>query len=277
MPTEIRRRKKMSPPSGETTKKSLVAGQFGTDKNQVYLDNYERFFSGIRSEKITLLELGIFRGESLLLWEDYFPNGTIVGIDIQTANVAGTSERIFEFQGYQQDTDFLDTVAREKAPHGFDIIIDDASHVGDLSRITFWHLFDNHLKHGGIYVIEDWRTGYWDAWIDGAPYKQPKEGTVIRPCVHGCVEKCLNRAKQNIRNGWAKRWIVLFLSRLRKRIYKRRFPSHDFGMVGFVKELVDELGMDMITNPARGSRVPQRQPKFERMEIGPGQVFVIKR
>ncbi|MBN1415814.1 MAG: hypothetical protein JW973_11990 [Bacteroidales bacterium] len=266
----------MQDPSGERTKKVLIAGEFGTDKNQVYLDNYERFFSDIKNENITLLELGIFRGESLLLWEHYFPSGKIVGIDIKTADIASKSERIFEFQGYQQDTVFLDKVAKETAPEGFDIIIDDASHIGDISKITFWHLFDNHLKPGGIYVIEDWRTGYWGAWIDGVTYKQAKENTIIRPFVNGCIKKCIALTKSNPNVGLIKKVISSFLRKLRKATYKRRFPSHDFGMVGFIKELVDELGMDMITNPDRGSKIPQRQPKFKRMEIGPGQVFIIK-
>ncbi|MBN1472365.1 MAG: hypothetical protein JW925_11330 [Syntrophaceae bacterium] len=262
--------------SGEKTGKTLVAGQFCTDKNQVYLDNYERFFSDIKNENITLLELGIFRGESLLLWENYFSNGKIIGIDIKTANVPSKSGRIFEFQGYQQDTDFLDAVARECASGGFDIIIDDASHIGDISKITFWHLFDNHLKPGGIYVIEDWRTGYWDAWIDGATYKQAKESSFLRPFSHGCVEKGLIFTERNLKGGLLKQIMMSLLGKLKKSTYKHHFPSHDFGMVGFVKELIDELGMDMITNPERGSKVPQRQPKFKRMEIGPGQVFIIK-
>lgn len=257
-------------------KQTLIAGQFGTDKNQVYLDNYERLFSGIQNEKITLLELGIFRGESLLLWENYFSNGTIVGVDIHASGVANKSSRIFEFEGYQQDTAFLDKVAKDTAPEGFDIIIDDASHIGDISKITFWHLFDNHLKPGGIYVIEDWRTGYWDAWIDGVTYRQAKESTIIRPFVHGCIEKGLSFTKRSPNVGLVKKTIVSLLRKLRKVTYKKRFPSHDFGMVGFIKELVDELGMDMITNPERGSKIPHRQPKFKRMEVLPGQVFIIK-
>jgi len=257
-------------------KKTLVAGQFDTDKNQVYLDNYKRFFSGIKNEKITFLELGIFRGESLLLWENYFSNGTIVGVDIHASGVANKSSRIFEFEGYQQDKDFLDTVARDAAPEGFDVIIDDASHIGDISKITFWHLFDNHLKPGGIYVIEDWRTGYWDKWVDGAQYKKAKESNMIRPCIHGCVDTCLNFTKTNLKGGRIKQTIISCLGKVKKVTYKSRFPSHNSGMVGFVKELVDELGVDMITSPERGSTVPQQQPKFKRMEIGPGQVFIIK-
>ena len=50
-------------------------------------------------------------------------------------------------------------VARKTAPEGFDIIIDDASHFGDLTKIAFWHLLYNHLKPSGLYVIEDWGTG----------------------------------------------------------------------------------------------------------------------
>jgi hypothetical protein len=62
-------------------------------------------------------------------------------------------------------------VARKTAPEGFDIIIDDASHFGDLTKIAFWHLFDNHLKPSRLYVIEDWGTGYWSDWTDGKTYR----------------------------------------------------------------------------------------------------------
>jgi len=257
-------------------KKTLFAGQFGTDKNQIYLDNYERFFSCIKDKEITLLELGIFRGESLLLWENYFSKSKIVGVDINKAGVAEKSERIFEFKGYQQDRDFLDHVAHKTAPGGFDIIIDDASHIGDVSKITFWHLFENHLKPGGIYVIEDWRTGYWDQWIDGVKYKKARESKIIRPFMHKLAKRCFSYSERKLRNGLVKRVIIAFLRKAKRATYKRRFPSHNFGMVGFVKELVDELGIDMITSPERGSRVPQQQPRFKRMEIVPGQVFIVK-
>jgi hypothetical protein len=50
-------------------------------------------------------------------------------------------------------------IADNVAPEGFDIIIDDASHIGELTKTAFWHLFDNHLKPNGLYAIEDWGTG----------------------------------------------------------------------------------------------------------------------
>jgi hypothetical protein len=57
---------------------------------------------------------------------------------------------------------------------------------------------------------------------------------------------------------------------------QRRLPSHDYGMVGLVKQLIDELGMDAITNPERNGSPPQRFPKFQRIEVCPGQVFIVK-
>ena len=71
----------------------------------------------------------------------------------------------------RKKTPLLSVVARKTAPEGFDIIIDDASHFGDLTKIAFWHLFDNHLKPSGLYVIEDWGTGYWRDWTDGKTYR----------------------------------------------------------------------------------------------------------
>jgi hypothetical protein len=62
----------------------------------------------------------------------------------------------------------------------------------------------------------------------------------------------------------------------RQRYKSRRFASHDYGTVGLVKQLIDELGMDAITNPQRGGPPPQRFPKFQRMEVCPGQVFIVK-
>jgi len=58
-------------------------------------------------------------------------------------------------------------VRSETAPEGFDIIIDDCSHIGEFTAVSFWHLFDRHLKPGGLYVIEDWGTGYMRGTPDG--------------------------------------------------------------------------------------------------------------
>ena len=47
-------------------------------------------------------------------------------------------------------------------------------------------------------------------------------------------------------------------------------------MVGFIKELVDECGMDDATDPDRGVP-PLRSSTIDRMQVSHGQAFVVKR
>jgi hypothetical protein len=246
----------------EPMEKRLDTGQFDTDKSQLYLRNYQEHFQHLRGKDIKLFELGIHKGGSLRLWRDYFPNGTIVGLDRGTCQIDDPTDRIHIYQGFQQDVALLDQIGQEMAPDGFDIIIDDASHLGQLTRISFWHLFDNHLKQGGLYVIEDWRTGYWDAWRDGKQYNPLSKQRAFQ-------ERLLQRLMLKKHRSIPEKILLRLVSR-------KRFPSHCFGMVGVIKELVDELGMDMITNPARKGIGPQRYPKFRKMQVSPGQVFIVK-
>jgi hypothetical protein len=110
----------------------LDLSKYNTDKiNNRYLEWYDPVVQRLVTEKIALLELGVHKGGSLLLWRDYFPKALIVGIDIQAQVDFSREERIRVFQGAQQDTAFLTEVANQTAPEGFDIIIDDASHLGD--------------------------------------------------------------------------------------------------------------------------------------------------
>ena len=153
--------------------KRLDASDYDTDKSDLthYLENYEKCFNPLIDKEVRLLELGVLKGGSLLLWRDYFEKGVIVGLDIKSVHIDDPTGRVHVYQGEQQDLTLLDRNSREMAPGGFDVIIDDCSHIGQLTHMSFWHLFDNHLKPGGIYAIEDWGTGYWDSWIDGKQYK----------------------------------------------------------------------------------------------------------
>ncbi len=175
-----------------------IASRHGTDKAGIvhYLENYEQQFAALRDQDIRLLELGVYEGGSLKMWRDYFPRGLIVGLDMHNVPVDDPTGRIRGYRGLQEDTELLDRIRRETAPDGFDIIIDDCAHIGVLARISFWHLFDNHLKPGGLYVIEDWGTGSlgWVggrrrlparyAWLSPHPSSaQPKNRAVAEECL----------------------------------------------------------------------------------------------
>lgn len=216
-----------------------------------YLEHYDPILEPWLEKELVLLELGVHNGGSLLLWKDYFPLGTIVGIDITLPAGFHPPERVHLFEGSQGDRRFLSRVAKEVAPGGFDIIIDDASHIGELTKLAFWHLFDNHLKPGGLYVIEDWGTGYWEDWPDGKSVKR------VRAFPPGPGRNFLWRRIA------------------RKLRPKAPMRSHDYGTVGFIKQLIDEQGAHDVTRVMEKGK-PQRRSKFENLVVTPSIVFIKK-
>jgi SAM-dependent methyltransferase len=223
---------------------------YRTDKSASFLSVYDNLFAPLRERPVALLELGIHQGGSLLMWRDYFTQGRIAGLDQHRVEVADSSGRIRTYQGQQQDTVLLDRIAAEMAPGGFDIVIDDASHLGRLSRATFRHLFDHHLKPGGLYVIEDWGTGYWPSWPDGRAWQPPREWQPPKwltepptllpwPGLRALHFQALRVARRLARG-------------LLPGLVKQPLPSHQAGMVGFVKQLVDECAWGDITFPGLG-------------------------
>ena len=250
-----------------------IAGRYDTDKavHTHYLRNYEHYFEPLRNDPVRLFELGIKDGGSLLLWRDYFERGLVVGLDIEPVRLDDSTGRIRTYQGMQQDTALLDRIAQENAPEGFDIIIDDCAHIGVLARASFWHLFDRHLKSGGVYIVEDWGTGYWDLWVDGVAYRRGRKK--LNPLLYR-----LTRVVARVQQNEAVRRVPLIgriLSSVKAAILDAQYHSHDYGMVGFIKELIDELGMADITHPQMGRGTP-RKSKFREMRLSHSHIFIIK-
>jgi len=139
---------------------------YGTDKadqnhtfnNLSYLDVYEKYFQEYRNKNISILEIGVRSGDSLRTWKSYFKHGEIYGIDIDPNSKEFEEKRIRIEIGSQDNISFLKTCFGEKTK--FDIIIDDGSHVNKLTIKSFEYLFNNRMKSGGIYIIEDLRASY---------------------------------------------------------------------------------------------------------------------
>lgn len=232
-----------------------------TDKAQSprYIGNFERHFGPLRDKPIKILEIGVFKGGALLMWHEYFPRGLVVGLDINTPPIAGC-ERIRIFQGSQDDKALLDRIAAECAPDGFDIVIDDASHIGQLTRASFRNLFERHVKPGGVYVVEDWGTGYWEAWPDGKKYRVTEDRYLSSSSSLTVCD-----------------WILRKLGLGDKRSVDPAFSAHNFGMVGFVKELIDEVAWADVTAPNRGNpELGSRASSISEMTIYSGHAFIVK-
>jgi hypothetical protein len=156
-----------------------LANLYGSDKGTVgpapewrphnYTDIYEAYLGDIRNSEVAILEIGLgvvgprcevaivcgrnTGGASLKMWRDFFPNGKIVGIDINPCSYLD-NERVRTYvvdQGSDAElTRFVDALGGMT----FDVIVDDGSHRPDHQQIAFGILFKT-LKAGGLYFVED--------------------------------------------------------------------------------------------------------------------------
>jgi demethylmacrocin O-methyltransferase len=156
---------------------------FGTDKwgSHWYLQHYEKHFSHLRLRRLNILEIGIggydqprIGGESLRMWKAYFPNSDIFGIDIYDKS-ALEERRIKTFRGSQTHEAFLRDVVSHSG--GFDIIIDDGSHVNEHVIKSFELLFPL-MREDGIYVVEDTQTSYWPGFGGSSLHTGDKRTTM---------------------------------------------------------------------------------------------------
>lgn len=138
----------------------------GTDKadslhsfrGRSYLHVYEQYLEPIRQGPIKILEIGVKNGASLRTWKAYFPKADVFGIDIDPRCAGLTEPRISIEIGSQDDEAFLDRCFGPS--NKFDVIIDDGSHVNEMTLSTFRRLFPSRLNPGGLYIIEDLRCSY---------------------------------------------------------------------------------------------------------------------
>jgi cephalosporin hydroxylase len=144
---------------------NLLAKKYGTDKfnpnhsfkGLSYCDIYEKYLKDIRETVTTFVEIGIKHGRSLKMFEEYFPNATIYGIDIDPRCKAFETDRIKIFIGDQNDEVFLKKV--KKIIGKYDVLLDDGSHITSHQVKTFDILYEN-LKPKGYYIIEDLKNSY---------------------------------------------------------------------------------------------------------------------
>lgn len=130
-----------------------------------YFPIYERHFATWRNKSLTFLEIGVFRGGSLQMWQRFFgPMARIVGIDIDPQCKKHESPGIFVRIGDQSDPAFLQSVIDEfGAP---DIVLDDGSHRMEHITCSFEFLYPKMHKNA-IYMVEDLHTAYWEEYGGG--------------------------------------------------------------------------------------------------------------
>jgi hypothetical protein len=131
---------------------------YRTDKYSMgYYPDYCFHFDRVRLEIKVILEIGVYRGASLELWRDYFPNAVIVGVDsfLGKANYESSDPRICVERGDVTDPKLINYLVGKYG--GFDIVIDDGSHLASQMKQSFSLLWP-YTKM--IYCIDDLGTQY---------------------------------------------------------------------------------------------------------------------
>jgi len=151
-----------------------IANKIGTDKgtnwdeSHSFTEFYYDYFKHLkeRGENINILEIGIYTGASLMMYNEFFGgNCEIYGIDIDLSKIEYFQETNIpqNFHIYKLDANnrgqvewFLQDIGDIK----FDFILDDASHMFEHQYHTFLYLY-KHLKSDGKYILEDLHTWSW--------------------------------------------------------------------------------------------------------------------
>ena len=131
----------------------LRAGSDKSSRVHNYTSLYSRLFHAIKDRPLKLLEIGIYFGDSVKGWEEYFPNAELHFIDNNMARVKYASTRSHYHLLDQEHAPSLDRFI-EGTGGNFDVIIDDGGHKSTQQISSFEKLFPT-LKSGGIYIIED--------------------------------------------------------------------------------------------------------------------------
>lgn len=149
----------------------------GTDKSSIYhnyTEVYAQYFKDIKNTNLKFLEIGIFKGDSVKMWENYFPNADLHFMDITNARITHYSDRSKYYYLDQSNPAQLYKFGKEVGGD-FDVIIDDGGHTMEQQIISFHNLFPL-LKSGGLYIIEDLHTSYWKEYGGNGTFEKPLAG-----------------------------------------------------------------------------------------------------
>jgi hypothetical protein len=147
-----------------------------TDKNTThsYLPLYEKLLISKKETAKNVLEVGILNGGSIKLWNDFFTNANVYGLDIMKSEdvweCIKNKEKIILYtstDAYNNEffiTHFLNKNIK------CDFMLDDGPHTLE-SMKQFIKLYSQIMTDDGILIIED--IQYWE-WIDALKNEVPE-------------------------------------------------------------------------------------------------------
>lgn len=140
-----------------------IGNSTGTDKATYhnFTPVYERFLFDKKDTMKQIIEIGVYHGASIKMWDIYFPTCKILGLDINSKffNEHTFSDKVSLSVCNATNEDEFTNVLSEYSiqPRTVDVIIDDASHIVSHQLKTIAIAW-KYVKPGGLYIIEDMHT-----------------------------------------------------------------------------------------------------------------------
>ena len=150
-------------PLGETMNLAYHYARYSAlcDKGSAhsYIPFYDALFAPLQHRKINFLEIGVWHGGSIMLWNDFFTHKDtrIYGIDVMPQpKMTEGLERYTHLQADITDDLLLEIMEGvDMDETHFNVILDDGAHTMDTWKKA-WERFN--LKMKGLYIIEDPQT-----------------------------------------------------------------------------------------------------------------------
>ena len=118
-----------------------------------YFDIYHRHFARFVGRPVRILEVGIYSGGSLDMWQAYFGKQCeVFGVDIEEACKIYERPNVHILIGDQADRKFWSRVKQDIGP--IDILVDDGGHLPQQQIITLEEMLP-HLRPNGVFLCED--------------------------------------------------------------------------------------------------------------------------
>ena len=147
----------------------------GCDKatRHCYTDHYYNTLFSDREARITLVEIGVYRGESMRMWREWLPNARIIGMDIdltRCGDIPGVE--LYQVDAYSPAAlDLFDDGS-------IDVLIDDGSHVVE-DQIFVADNYRPKIHRRGEIVMEDIQGGDAKSYLDNVLGEMEVKRTII--------------------------------------------------------------------------------------------------
>jgi len=119
---------------------------------------YESLFKNNKNDNLTIAEIGILYGSSLLMWREYFQYSQIYGFEYDTNLLQNFKKNFNNERIHLSNIDVTNEVniknSFNKLNIMYDIIIEDSTHQFE-DQIRVIYNIHQYLKPGGILIIED--------------------------------------------------------------------------------------------------------------------------